>query len=387
MERETQVQLIDRILQLEADNTTDMVERSGSVAVDQYLDTQQFANEEQTLFRRLPLVLGHASQLPESGDFLTRDVCGVPVILLRDNQGVLRAFINVCKHRGGRLVREAEGKNLRVLVCQYHAWSYNTDGGLRAIPHRDGFSDLPDNCKSLSELPLLERYGLLWVRLTPYAADESQEDFVQQWQEFMSPEIDRDLAAYGFDSHVVFDPVEFHRPINWKLAVDTFLENYHVRKTHKKTIDFMFLDNVGLYEKKGLHQRNLYPKKTIVQLREQPQSEWQLSHHGNMLYTLFPNTLLLVEPDHVNVSIVFPEGVGQTHLINFTLLPEKPSEKGMAYFRKNNAILYEALEEDFSMATDVQNSLRSGALEEFQHGRFEQGLSYFHQTVAELTSP
>ncbi|MEC8429275.1 MAG: Rieske (2Fe-2S) protein, partial [Pseudomonadota bacterium] len=176
MERETQVQLIDRILQLEADNTTDMVERSGSVAVDQYLDTQQFANEEQALFRRLPLVLGHASQLPESGDFLTRDVCGVPVILLRDNQGVLRAFINVCKHRGGRLVREAEGKNLRVLVCQYHAWSYNTDGGLRAIPHRDGFSDLPDNCKSLSELPLLERYGLLWVRLTPYAADESQED-------------------------------------------------------------------------------------------------------------------------------------------------------------------------------------------------------------------
>jgi phenylpropionate dioxygenase-like ring-hydroxylating dioxygenase large terminal subunit len=383
MHHERQIELLASTLALEAEGTTDMADQISTVAIDTYTDPAQFEREENHLFKQLPVIVGHASQLPQPGDYLTRDICGVPVIVLRRDNGDLRAFINVCKHRGGRLLREAQGSGLRSLVCQYHAWTYTTDGSLRGIPHKEGFESLPQSCKQLTELPLVERYGLLWLRLTPEVNGDATAAMTAQLDAFLPSELCEDLEAYKLASHVVFDPVEFHRPINWKLAIDTFLENYHVRKTHRATIDAMFIDNLGLYQPLGDHLRNLYAKKSIVQLRDLPQDEWRLNEHGNILYCLFPNTLLLMEPDHVNVSIVYPEGMNGTHLINFTLLPEEPNEKGVAYFRRNNDILYAALEEDFAMATDVQNGLRSGATDTLIHGRFEKGLSHFHRMVAQ----
>lgn len=384
MDRNTQHQLIENILQLEENNTTHMRDHSSSIATDKYTAPEQFNKEQSELFMSLPIIAGHISQVPEAGDYISRDICGVPVIIIRDQQLQLKAFINVCKHRGGRFIWEPQGSNLRVLVCQYHAWSYNTDGSLRGVPHKEGFRDMPEHCKNLSELPIDDRFGFLWIRLSPYADQENQDSFKQQLEDFIGVEVNADLSSYQLSSHHIFDPVEFHRPINWKLAIDTFLENYHVKKTHLDTIDCMFLDTVGYYQQFGFQQRNLYPKKSIVELRTQDRSEWNLRDHGNMLYTLFPNTLVLIEPDHINVSIVYPDGVDHCYLINFTLLPQQPDEKKAAYFRRNNKILYAALEEDFSMAGDVQKGLKSGANSTLLHGRFEQGLNYFHQSIDKL---
>ncbi|WP_281649087.1 aromatic ring-hydroxylating dioxygenase subunit alpha [Parendozoicomonas sp. Alg238-R29] len=381
MQLEEQHRLIDRVLQLETDKTTDMAEHCSAIDVALYRDEKQFHSEEENLFRQLPMIVGHVSQLPAPGDFITHDICGVPVVVLRRQTGELKAFMNVCKHRGGRLVRDEKGSDLRVLVCHYHAWTYDTDGSLRGVPHKDGFRGMPDGCNNLTELPVSDHLGFLWVRLAPFRRYETATQFNRSVEEFLGEQFNADFSSYGTSSHTVFDPVDFHRPINWKLAIDTFLENYHVRKTHRNTIDAMFLDTVGIYERFGCQQRNLYPKKSIVSLRDKPRSEWQLCEHGNMLYTFFPNTLILIEPDHINVSIVFPDGIEHTKLINFTLLPEEPTEKGIKYFRKNNDILYAALEEDFSMAIDIQKGLRSGANQQFLHGRFEQGLKYFHESV------
>ncbi|MCV6622477.1 MAG: Rieske 2Fe-2S domain-containing protein [Cellvibrionaceae bacterium] len=382
MQRQAEIDLIKEILTYEENKSTDMQSECSSINVDCYTREDQFAKEEQ-LFKDMPIIVGHSSQLPEAGDYFTREICKVPLIVLRQKDGSLKAFINVCKHRGGRLAREASGKGLRSLVCQYHAWTYETNGNLRGIPHRDGFSNMPEGCKSLTELPLTERFGFIWLRLSPIKEGDKDGGFEAELDKLLGDSIIQDLEDYQLDSHVVFDPKDFHRPINWKLAVDTFMENYHVKKTHKETIDFMFLDTVGSYKKFDLQQRNLYPKKTITSLREKDESEWHVREHGNFLYLLFPNTLLLIEPDHINVSIVYPDGIGHTQLINFTLLAEAPNEKGVAYFRKNNEILYRALEEDFSMASDVQQGLHSGACQEFLHGRFEQGLRYFHDNIEE----
>lgn len=383
MERHAEITLIKELLNYEEEKSTDMQSHCSSIAVDCYTRSDQFEQEQQ-LFKDMPIIVGHSSQIPEAGDYFTRDICQVPIIVLRQKDGSLKAFINVCKHRGGRLARESSGQGLRTLVCQYHAWTYETNGKLRGVPHRDGFSDMPDRCKSLTELPLSERFGFIWLRLSPIRPDDMEGGFDETLNQLLGDTIIGDLESYQMDKHVVFDPKDFHRPINWKLAVDTFMENYHVRKTHKETIDFMFLDTVGSYKQFGLQQRNLYPKKTLTSLREKDESEWHIREHGNFLYLLFPNTLLLIEPDHINVSIVYPDGIGHTQLINFTLLPEAPNEKGAAYFRKNNEILYRALEEDFSMALDVQQGLHSGACEEFLHGRFEQGLRYFHENIDQL---
>lgn len=381
MEAHVQHRLLDQVLEYLDAGSTHMVDQLSTLPLSVYTTPEQFQTEEQKLFKSLPITVGHEDMVRNPGDFLTRDICGVPFIILRDAKGKLKCFINVCKHRGGRLVKEEAGSGLKALVCSYHAWTYKTDGELRGIPHREGFEGLPDGCKKLSELPLAVWNGFLVVRLTPLAPDETQETFKQQVFSHMGETLGQDFASFATSGHIVFDEVKFHRPINWKLSIDTFLENYHVRKTHRDTIDYMFLDNVGCYERFEHQQRNLYPKKTTASLTGKPRSEWNLREHGNLLYLLFPNALILIEPDHINVSLVFPDGIDQSYLYNFTLLPEAPSEKGTAYFRKNNTLLYEALEEDFSMAGDVQKGLKSGANQELVHGRYEQGLRYFHESV------
>lgn len=384
MEQHTQINLIETVLKFEDGKTTDMLTECSSIKTNTYTDPELFTKESK-MIRRLPTIIGHISQIPEPGDFITRRICNVPVLVLRQANGQIKAFINVCKHRGGKLIREEQGSNLRVLVCHYHAWTYETSGKLRGVPHKDGFTDMPDRCKQLTELPLSCELGFLWLRLSPLKAGETAAEFSQQVIDYLGDEVFQDLSALNLEQHVIFDPVDFHRPINWKLAIDTFLENYHVRKTHKDTIDAMFLDNIGCYEKFGLQQRNFYPKKTIVKLKGTPKEQWQLREHGNLLYVIFPNTLILVEPDHINVSIVHPDGIEHTELVNFTLLPEAADAKSSKYFRRNNKILYAALEEDFSMATDIQQGLQSGACEEFLHGRFEQGLKYYHENIQEMT--
>jgi phenylpropionate dioxygenase-like ring-hydroxylating dioxygenase large terminal subunit len=381
METHAQHQLLEKALGFLKNGGTHMVDDISTIPLSVYTDEGQYQKEEQKLFKSIPITVGHEDMVKNPGDYFTRDICGVPFVLLRDSNGALKCFINVCKHRGGRLATEESGSGLKALVCSYHAWTYKTDGELRGIPHKEGFEGLPDNCRRLSELPLAVWNGFLVIRLTPLGDGETQEQFQQQVISHMGENLAQDFASFATSSHIVFDEKKFHRPINWKLSIDTFLENYHVRKTHSDTIDYMFLDNVGCYEKFDHQQRNLYLKKSVASLVDAPRSDWNLREHGNLLYLLFPNALILIEPDHINVSLIFPDGIGNSFLYNFTLLPEPPSEKGVAYFRKNNTLLYDALEEDFTMAGDVQKGLLSGANTELVHGRYEQGLRYFHESV------
>jgi len=380
MNRETQRDLIARLLDLLQNRTTDMSETIATLSTVEYTDEVRYQKEVSRLFRQLPIIVGHVSEVAQPGDYISHDATGVPIVVVRQQDATLKAFANVCKHRGGRLVTESRGQGLNSLVCQYHAWSYHLDGRLRGIPHEAGFEGLPEQCRSLTALPVQEALGFIWVIPRPEAGVDTLDVAT-----YLGAELWDDLAALELDKHVVFDPQRFERPISWKLSIDTFLENYHVRKTHRKTIDFMFLDNIGLYEQLGLHQRNLYPKKTLAGLQDQPREEWQLRPHANALYTVFPNTLILVEPDHINLSIVFPTGIDRSVLLNMTLLPEAPDEKAVVYFNKNNQILYTALEEDFTMATHVQQGLSTGVNDFFVHGRFEKGLQYFHNSVQRLT--
>ncbi len=117
-----------------------------------YTDPATFAREQARIFRRAWQYAGLTEELPRPGDFLTRELGGAPVVLLRDRDGQLRAFANVCRHRGSQLVLDACG-NRKTLQCHYHAWTYNLDGTLRAAP---GMKDEPGfdrACHSLVALP------------------------------------------------------------------------------------------------------------------------------------------------------------------------------------------------------------------------------------------
>ncbi|MFZ5957333.1 aromatic ring-hydroxylating oxygenase subunit alpha [Pseudomonas knackmussii] len=373
MHHETQVRLLRKVLALAAQGVTDCAETPSALPVTAYLDEARYRREREEVLLREPVLVARSGEIP-NGHFLTRELL-VPVLLTRDEQGRLRAFLNVCKHRGTQLVAEESGSN-RVFVCPYHAWSYNPDGSLRGIPHGYGFEGVERACLNLTELPVAERFGAVWARLSPGPALDLDA--------FFGEEILADFESFAVDDHVLFDPRDIRRPVNWKLTVDTFLENYHVAKAHQATIDHLFWPNLGSFERFGRHIRNYYVKRNLRELPGQPEDQWDLRRHGNLLYYLWPNTLVLVEPDHIDFTSVYPDGPLATRVLSHTLLPEEPAtEKARRYFEKNNEILYAALEEDFAMATRVQNGIRSGASDRLWHGRYEVALRWFHQNLDE----
>jgi phenylpropionate dioxygenase-like ring-hydroxylating dioxygenase large terminal subunit len=370
---ELQRRLVTRVLAHLDARTTDTADRASTRAVAAYVDPSVFAKERATLFRGLPLAIAHVSQLAAPGSFVTHDASSVPLLVVRGDDGELAAFLNVCRHRGTRLEPAACGGR-KAFVCPYHAWSYARNGALLGIPHERGFAGIVREERGLVRVPVSVAGGLVFVTPTPGAAPPE----AQAW---LGPIAD-DLASFGLGASHVYAPRVMTKALGWKLAIDVFLEAYHLRVTHHDSIYKMFFDNVGLVDPIGPHLRNVFPKRSIRELAAVPDSEWVLRRHANVLYHLFPNTLILVEPDHAAILNLWPIDAGTTLLSAYTLVPEPVvTDKARAYWDANNAILYAAIEEDLTMGESIQRGLASGANREVVFGAFEHALAHFHRQV------
>ena len=194
--------------------------------------------------------------------------------------------------------------------------------------------------------------------------------------------ITRELEGFGLaDAHHIH-PRLTHEPISWMLGIDLFLEAYHLKPTHKTAIYPMFFDNLGIVDPIGPHLRNLFPKRSIAELRDVDPETWQLPVHANVLNHLFPSTLVLVLGDHTTVVSLLPDTNESMHVSVFTLVDEKPeSDKARAYWAANNKILYDATDEDFAMGASIQKGLASGANEDFVFAAYEHALTHFHAEI------
>lgn len=412
-----QAQLVRRVLAHLDARTTDSDAVMTTVPIEAYADAARVDRERARLFRDYPLVVGHVSQVPNPGDFFTHDATGIPLIIARGNDHKLHALINVCRHRGARVEPDACGRKA-AFVCPYHAWTYGRDGALLGVPHEKAFvarvspcsangtppegvaaigadgrplvdanapradAPLPREGRGLVEVPIGVAAGLIFVRPTPLREGESRKLDASEWLGSIAAELD----GFGLPSSYVYSPVVAQRALTWKLGVDVFLETYHLRTTHKDTIARMFFDNVGLVDPVGPHLRNVFPKRSIRELSGAPDG-WILRHHANVLYHLFPNTLVLVEPDHAAVVQLWPLDANRTLLHSCMLVPEPVvSEKAQRYWDANNEILLGAIDEDFAMGESIQRGLASGANRQITFGAFEHALSHFHAQVAKLSA-
>lgn len=370
MDQPTQIELVRRILAHVDARTTDRDGAPTTRPVAAYLDPERYAREVERLFRGTPVAIAHRSALAAPGDFVTHDANGLPVLAVRGDDGEVRAFLNVCRHRGTRLESAPCGRK-KAFTCPYHAWSYGKDGSLLAIPHEAGFGAIDRAARALAPVRVVEALGFVW--LAPPDADVAS---------FVGGTIARDLEGFGVPSSFAYDARTMTKAMNWKLAIDVFLEAYHLKTTHRDSIYGMFFDNLGLVDRLGPHLRNVFPKRTIRELATLPPESWQLRRHANVLFHLFPNTLILVEPDHAAVLHLWPDGPARTILTSYTLVPEPPAtDKARAYWDANDAILYGAVEEDFAMGESIQRGLASGANTDLVFGAFEHALDHFHAAV------
>ena len=142
MDRQTELQLIDELLSLKKNDTHYLDESVARNAVTHYLSEQRFAEERARIFRTTPLIAAHVSELANPGDFVRRELAGTSVLVTRDKSGQAHAFLNICRHRGTRLVEDEAGCKHR-FSCPYHAWTYANTGDLIAAPHfEQGFTGL-----------------------------------------------------------------------------------------------------------------------------------------------------------------------------------------------------------------------------------------------------
>lgn len=372
MNRDQELQLLQRCLSHLQAGSTQQSESGGSSEVSRYLDVSRFALEQQHIFRESPLMLAHASELTEPHAFVTRQAPRGSVLLARDAQGQVRGFHNVCRHRGARLV-DAQAGCAERFRCPYHAWTYSSSGELVGVPHQaSAFPDLCREQNSLKPVNVIERHGFIWL------ADDA--DKLDAW---LAP-VAEDLQWLNLKQHRLLVRQEKIWRCNWKLIAEGGLESYHFRQAHSATIAPYFPDNCSLVEAFGPHFRTVLPKRSISALVAQPESEWSLREHTHMTYALFPSETLLVQRDHIAWIQAIPVAVDQTLVRIASLVPEVDQPHGHqpdAHWHTNHQITCATLDEDFAMGESIQSGLASGANTQLQFGRNEGALVAFNRIV------
>ncbi|MDQ0607542.1 choline monooxygenase [Variovorax sp. W1I1] len=381
MQQEEQIALIRRALALIETGGSERGEPAVS-PVSRYLDAARHALEVERIFRRYPLALCPSASLANAGDSFAIDVAGLPLLLVRTQDGRLNGFINACRHRGARL-KPAGLSNQRALVCPYHSWTYGLDGTLRGRPSGEDFPHAPASDCSLARVPVAEALGFVWVVPSAVAEGESAALDIDAWLGRFSA----DLRSWGYDRWVPFHQHAFDNAANWKIPFEANLETYHFQYAHRNSIAALFYDNLLMADHDRQHHRLFLPKRSIEGLRDLPSSEWQVGPHSNIIYFFFPATFILHEGDHANAFTVLPEAPGRSRVIASTLIPELPkSEKATNYWRKNVASFWGALDEDFALGVSAQSTLASGAQASLYFGATEWCSAKFHADVEAATS-
>jgi choline monooxygenase len=274
-----------------------------------YTDPEFLALERERLFFDRWISVAVASQLPQPGDVLPVSVAGLPAFVLRDRQGVLRAYHNVCRHRGMRLVGEAQRKK-RVLVCPYHSWTYGLDGSLQQTPHFEGEGRHEptafDKCDmGLEPIRLGTWHDLIFLNVSGKAgalADEFR-GLDARWKDY-------DLSALRYAKTVHFDI-----NANWKLAVENFLESYHLPWAHPALNSFSRMEDHACILEPGYFGQLSYAYNSasaghgaLPSFASMP-ADWQKRAEYP---TFLPNLMLGIHPDHFFVFTADPDGAGKT---------------------------------------------------------------------------
>ena len=376
MKRDKELELLEASIALVRNKQRPQDGEETLAPTSDYVDPEHFERERNRIHRRGLNVVTVSSAIAKPGDFITAEVMGTPTLIARGDDGQLRAFINVCRHRGATIELRDQGHCKR-FVCPYHAWTYDLDGSLNRVRHPEGFPTLQTQDHGLVELACTEAAGLVWVCPTPGLTPEPlPAALVEELEVVIGP----DPTVYASTSKV------WHA--NWKLLVEGGIESYHFKVAHRNTIASYFADTASTWERIGSHMRMVLPKQSVAELEALPREQWNIREHTHVTYTLHPNATILLQKSHFDLIMMTPLSPDQTQ-VDLLTVGRKSGDaerdaKAKQYLSQNHAFSVLTLDEDFRIGEQIQRGLRTGANTHFRFGRYEGALSDWRRRMNAL---
>jgi phenylpropionate dioxygenase-like ring-hydroxylating dioxygenase large terminal subunit len=347
------------------------------IPVGRYRDEAMYALEQDRVWRRTWLLAAHVTDLAEPGSYTTFERSGAPLVLVRGEDGAIRAFYNSCRHRGAPVVREDCG-TARRLTCQYHSWSYDLAGVLKAVPDARSFAGLDQQALGLVPVRCEAWEGWIFVNEDPDA--EPLGEFLGPLRE-QAAEVDGpSLRRVGTQTH--------HVAANWKAMVDAFLEVYHIRTVHPDNAALLYDDStVTVAMLPHGHSRlsvAIRPELMGVMdpspVADNP-SVGQLWRETSTSFGLFPNIVAPLDTGAFPLLCMWPVDHRTTELELQWFAPdwgvgEMPDEHAM------RMTLFETvMAQDTSNMAAIQRSVESHGAQPFQIGWHERLIHHFHRAV------
>jgi phenylpropionate dioxygenase-like ring-hydroxylating dioxygenase large terminal subunit len=272
-----------------------------------YTSEEFLARERERVFRMDWVCVGRASSLVKPGDYLTCDIAGQPVLVLRDRGGDIRAMANVCLHRMSTLLEGAG--NTRTITCPYHAWSYNLDGTLRGAPQMEknaGFSK-KDYC--LPQIRCEEWLGWVYVTLNPEA--EAVANLLEPLRKL--------IVHYGMEDYTETFRESHVWDTNWKVLAENYMESYHLPVCHRGTVGpFTGLDEVDCPPGDPAFNIHWFPKEAELAIGNAHPKNKRLKgaqRKTSALISIYPSHLITLTPGYFWYLSLQPVAVGKVHMI------------------------------------------------------------------------
>ncbi|MEO1530675.1 MAG: ring-hydroxylating oxygenase subunit alpha [Pseudomonadota bacterium] len=348
--------------------------RSHSLHKDAYTDPRWYDYEKQAIFARTWQWVAHAEKLRAPGSFVTATIAGRPIAVVRDREGALRAFYNVCKHRAHELL-SGEGTTTRIM-CPYHAWVYDLTGRLVRAPHTERLPGFEAKEICLDSVQVEEFCGFIYVNLDPKAEPlriQSGElgAEIREW----APDIDRLTFAHRLTYDI---------KSNWKNVVDNFLECYHCPTAHK---DFCTLVDMDTYKvtTHGIYSSHMAD---AGQSSNSAYSVADATVKTHAVWWLWPNTCLMRYPGRGNMIVmhIIPAGPERTlETYDFYFETPEPVEAEQEAIRYIDEVLQA---EDIALVESVQRGMNTPAFAQGRivhdpngSGKSEHAVHHFHGLV------
>jgi choline monooxygenase len=360
------------------------VECAETLASRCYTDPAILVREKERIFRRTWQWVGLLSHpcgdlngnqrtIADSETFFTTEVAGEPIVIVRDKDGALRAFSNVCRHRAGPIAQGSGCKN--VLRCGYHGWTYALDGRLIGTPEVDGVEFFDRSAMGMVPLRCETWEEFIFINFDPAAPPLST---------YLGniPELAR---AMNFNRLQLVERREYAIQCNWKVYVDNYLEGYHIPIAHPglmKEIDYaQYRTEAFRY-----HSRQFAPVRAL----KPDEGDVRVYPPGTGLseafyFWVFPNLMLNIYPDNVQMNLIVPLSYDKTLTIFEWYFREKESALVKERIQKAVAFSHQVQREDIGLCEAVQRGLQSSI---YDRGRYsvkrENGVHHFHMLLSEF---